>query len=734
MNLEDRLKNPKFLVGFAFVLSCSPSYGEQIPVKYFTKAKLHQLDKKNFKKVHSLYVDLFMKLEKKTIYPNFIKSEYSWSIENLLKYVPDLVENCYADSSGAKDSCLFGGWVSKKLSKGGVCTSPWMARDHATSLSVPSYGPKCGSPNLFRCNPALFGPGPTDEQITKLKLPNGSGAPGNVSVKGGICVEITKKYVGLTQSCSDISKKLEEDNGHSWLEDLSAEDFEKFKKDQFLPIQSYVEEFCQAKASPYNDSTCEELNKKLTEILGKINTEVVVEVVEDANSKITGVVEECPQENVQKNPAEKTPTDSDTEKPSEVTSSLVFNEDRYSKIMNQKSNCYDSNSKDGSELYDALALLMSHPKCSEVDHVGSKQEYVSKGISAEEKCIIKLDKDTSDDGGGSLEFHLDSGQKIISPWDACYRSDMNVSKWFNGGCDAFKGFSKSSEIKEICPDINFKDFEDKNFIKNPDDVISVLESGEEFLEKDSKIAFHSKDKEKVTKYLKENPDIKKAMDVLSKNPDVKYAFLNLSEGDGKFTVGYKILGKDRLDDAKEEIETQFRSFLDTYKKKQTITKDIRGFKEDKDGKGYDYYQYTFYKDKPKEAEVQSDNAMIQEIAPALDIDNYNSLIASMSKCLKGNSANDSDAISMYKALAVILSDPKCAKLKSVKTKQFGKDSLWANCSIRLDKNESRNGYGEFYVNDGSDSFDLTSEGDKKLNMKEWANKLYPELKKAELCD
>lgn len=226
--------------------------------------ELSKIPRKDFIKVHKQYINFVIQEGRNTKYPSFIESKYSWW-PNLFEAFPGLISSCYASTPKL---CLFGGWVSKRRFNGS-CITPWKAKRFAKSQKVDSYGPKCGSSNLFRCNSTLFGPGPSKQQMKSLNLRHASGVGQNHNEKGGICVDTGGSYNEVTKKCVELSEKLDKHRGKSWLEEMNDKDFKKYYKSKFEPLKNTIDKFCNTTKSSESNKTCKGLKTKVKTILEK---------------------------------------------------------------------------------------------------------------------------------------------------------------------------------------------------------------------------------------------------------------------------------------------------------------------------------------------------------------------------------------------------------------------------------------------------------------------------------
>lgn len=194
-----------------------------------TLKKTDKLDRLAIQKLHRAQIKFLIEWEKKN--SKLPAREKYHDLYSLIERVRDyVIADAYAQD--ATSMCIFGGWVSKRNSRG-TCELPWQNRSFATGRGVTGYGPACGG-TLFRCNPALFG---------------GANAP---------CVQPTSNYSGLTSACDE--------RAGNWLERLSNTEFEQWKQTSFTPMQGQISQFCSGSSSPYNDNTCTSLNQMITKV------------------------------------------------------------------------------------------------------------------------------------------------------------------------------------------------------------------------------------------------------------------------------------------------------------------------------------------------------------------------------------------------------------------------------------------------------------------------------------
>ncbi len=217
------------------------------------------MPREEFFEVHKSYFEFFTQQEKDTVYQEFIKSDYSNLLQELMQIFSNVIlANSYAANSR---SCLFGGWISFR--RNGRCKTPWnkSVRDDVSRSNTNSYT-ACGASHLFRCNPVIFGPGPDEAQMRTLDLDGGnSGVEWRHNPAGGICVNTGGTYRDLSKRCAEMSKKLDEARGKPWIKDLSDEDFKTFY-DHFTDYQNYVNDICKRKKT----DTCLALENNLRNI------------------------------------------------------------------------------------------------------------------------------------------------------------------------------------------------------------------------------------------------------------------------------------------------------------------------------------------------------------------------------------------------------------------------------------------------------------------------------------
>jgi hypothetical protein len=419
----------------------------------YIKEDFSKFSRDEFIKVQYQYHQFFIKAERQTQYEE--AEDEGISFMELLETIgiPSLINDCYAVSPpAAKEHCLFGGWVSKIRSESGKCKRPWKAKSYATQLGVEPYTPKCGGKNLFRCNPTIFGPGPTTSQITKLKLVNGSGSAGNINEKGGICVPINGTYHQLSERCSKISKDLDKDRGKSWLKIMSDQDFDKYFKENFTPMQKHVEEFCSRQPSFYEDNTCGALNDALKKIIERKSLRTAVTQVGDIPAVVggsTGVQADCPPVTTEETDPAPTPGT----KPDTRTLPL-FDKNNFDKITAIQAVCLPGKAgrdKDIQTLYKALAIMMSDFNCeNRTSSISSKQN----NPRTIQLCRIELGRNSSGTGGGILSVKLKDGTKKEITWDGESTAAMSVQDWLYGKegvkNPSHKGFYKQPAFKEIC--------------------------------------------------------------------------------------------------------------------------------------------------------------------------------------------------------------------------------------------------------------------------------------------
>lgn len=185
-------------------------------------APVKKLDRIAVMKVHEAQIKFLIEWEKKNS-----KISAPTKEEALLSYLHQVQQFFLADAHAqAGATCLFGGWVSRRNSRGS-CEAPWKHMNYASSNRAPAYGPTCGGSN-FRCS-GLFG---------------GANAP---------CVPTTSGYTNLTAACSAAMPA-------NFIQSMSDADFRAWKTQYFDPMHEQIANFCLESNEPYNDNTCSTLN------------------------------------------------------------------------------------------------------------------------------------------------------------------------------------------------------------------------------------------------------------------------------------------------------------------------------------------------------------------------------------------------------------------------------------------------------------------------------------------
>lgn len=258
----------KFSV-LALALLCSPIFAkdqkvEEDPFTFIRNTDLSQFPVKLRAKYHKEITELMVKLESAEKFPKFKPSRFSFSpIMELLSGA--ILDECVAGDDQS-NACLFGGWVSRR---NGSCSRPWgsSSKALAQSMDVPSYDSNyyCGSDNLFRCNPLMFGPG-IDQELAGSEFPNVNGKKNNKDpYASGICVNVKSGYNGLSERCQAASEKLDEirkSKGMPAWRESSFFDEEKAK--DFSKLQAFVADKCAQNSDALNkDNMCTSLNRSL---------------------------------------------------------------------------------------------------------------------------------------------------------------------------------------------------------------------------------------------------------------------------------------------------------------------------------------------------------------------------------------------------------------------------------------------------------------------------------------
>ena len=182
--------------------------------------------------------------------------------------------------------CLLAGWVSsviKSDSGFNQCVLPYAANEFVEERGLSSYGGSsaCRGYNsgkyLFRCNPELFGPGPTDYEMQLLNISNARGAEDNAVHKNkGACVSTGGTYIGITKRCLIFSEKLDALKSSlgekSWIEAMDSYTFERFYRNKFIPLRKYIESFCEFYVGAGDKAkNCASMNIQVKKIVNRAN-------------------------------------------------------------------------------------------------------------------------------------------------------------------------------------------------------------------------------------------------------------------------------------------------------------------------------------------------------------------------------------------------------------------------------------------------------------------------------
>lgn len=162
-------------------------------VRAFSVDYIGGFNKSEFAKLHLRIVEITTLREKQIPLPREIIPEGKVSAANPYQKLIDILFIDRAHAEAREGKCTFGGWASYTVN--GTCKAPWnYAEDYELKEIGPTYSKDfyCGSKNLFRCNPVLFGPG---------------GADGK-----GHCIELESGgYENLSLNCFEKSKETPED-------------------------------------------------------------------------------------------------------------------------------------------------------------------------------------------------------------------------------------------------------------------------------------------------------------------------------------------------------------------------------------------------------------------------------------------------------------------------------------------------------------------------------------------
>ncbi len=251
----------KFKVITVSLLMLSPAaFSKTTKYEFIKKANLSKFPLKERIKYHKLFTETILSLSASEKYPKYVLKRKISSID-ILNYMTDMFIGSTIANSNA-NVCLFGGWPSNKS---GTCQVPFQSSGIAVAnqIGVNAYDDDdyCGSKNLFRCNPDVFGPGVESTEEITSKYGNINGNKNNSApYDKGICVDISKGYNNLTNDCAKLSKQLDEYRPRPWREDY----FASGKNENFTKMQGTISAICEERSQKRaNDSMCDNLEESL---------------------------------------------------------------------------------------------------------------------------------------------------------------------------------------------------------------------------------------------------------------------------------------------------------------------------------------------------------------------------------------------------------------------------------------------------------------------------------------
>lgn len=216
------------------------------------------------RELHKKLTELVVNFEKNESYPKYQKSLFSFN-RFLESIIDGTMDACYAADG---DTCLFGGWISVRQ---GSCSVPWgsAARTLHEQEDLTQYldNGKCGHPDLFRCNPVIFGPGVVEGMDTSAITAPGfnaniNGAGSNADASRGICVSLGGTYNGLSAKCQAVSAALDTVRSEPWRNSQFFED----RADDFQKIMALMGERC-GEDAPAGDGMCEALRNAASAVV-----------------------------------------------------------------------------------------------------------------------------------------------------------------------------------------------------------------------------------------------------------------------------------------------------------------------------------------------------------------------------------------------------------------------------------------------------------------------------------
>ena len=255
---------------------------------FIKKVNLSKFPIKERIKYHKLFTKTVVSLSHSEKYPKYLLKR-KVSSHHLYNYLTDLL----LDSSIANTSsnvCLFGGWPSNKS---GTCQVPFQSSGVAIAnqIGISAYDQDdyCGSSNLFRCNPDIFGPGVESTPEITEKFGNINGNKNNSDpYSAGICVDVSQGYNSLTTDCAKTSKDLDQYRDKPWRDDyFASNDQENFQK-----MQSTISTICEERAARrQSDPMCENLEESLGLTFAAVSAGAIADVnIEDLFPGCGGVV------------------------------------------------------------------------------------------------------------------------------------------------------------------------------------------------------------------------------------------------------------------------------------------------------------------------------------------------------------------------------------------------------------------------------------------------------------
>lgn len=502
-----------FLVANAFNFTSEHTLAKRSKGSNFNplKANLSKLTRKDFIKVHKLYLDLFQKMEEKSKFPPYRPSKYSYLKKSFKNFSDFFINNAYAQQTGSSH-CILAGWLSEKLDGTDSCVLPYYREDYAKKKGRNVYGPACrdGTPEgkfLFRCNPVLFGPAPSNSQIASIikgkdewntkqwKNSRGVNPKNKGTPKDGLCVstKVNKDqpldsitFIGITKKCRNRSKELDKHRGQSWLQAMDEDKFKDYYDNEFRLYQDKINQFCNNDTtSPYDLEMCNSLTAQMAEILKRASDwglhplKNVVLAVDQLNSSIIepgqhsteiknnkgGKVSQCTGVDSQQDPTTMPiftqslslqlydDLSTETKIPPEI------DQEKYNKIIKSKNQCIDPLPEGNMDaLFDALSALIANKSCKNIQsiHVGKTKAFdvIEKNPSCsilfeDESLIVEDNKTLNKANEGFLHIITnDNSTPKIVPWKIS-KEEMSKEDWLVGtGINT--GFYDNDDIVSLC--------------------------------------------------------------------------------------------------------------------------------------------------------------------------------------------------------------------------------------------------------------------------------------------